>query len=340
MSEVFGEYVDRLCNVEMRMNGPLRGATHLLYDRARRAQGAPLTYLAARRLLEEVHEYDFVIFLAGLLLPPWLPHGETDGPLGAACLSRALAKARGTRAVYVAEEQNLAPQVAASIAAGISVVSRRDIEQRKREVALAVPFPLGEKGALQKARELLDEFQPKAVIAIEKLGPNEEGVFHSATGIAIPPDGQAHVYHLIEEAQRRGILTIGIGDVGNELGCGLIVDDIREIQACGRRCHCPCEGGIATVVSTEVLVWAAVSNWGAYGVAACLAHMLGNPRILHDTHTEYRMLDACVNAGALDGAYGTQILGVDGVRWDGQQALVTMLHAMIENSRIEMSRPF
>lgn len=339
MSEVVGEYVDQLCSVEMRMKGLPRGVSHLMYERARQKQGAPLTYLAARRLLEEVQEGDFVMFLAGAGQRPHLPKGETDGPLGAASLARALARAVGAKSIYVSEERNLEPVIATSIAAGISIASRSDIDERK-QVALALRFPLGEEGALGKAKELLDEFQPKAIIAIEKMGPNEKGVFHSVLGVAIPSESQAHVYHLVEEAQRRGILTIGIGDGGNEIGFGLIAEDVREIMPYGRRCQCPCESGNATVVGTEVLIWAAVSNWGAYGVAACLAHMVGDPDILHDSHTEYRMLDACVTAGAVDGAYGTQILFVDGMNWQTQQAVVTMLHAIVENGLIEIKRAF
>jgi hypothetical protein len=339
MPEVIGEYVDRLCNVEMRMKGLPRGVAHLLYDRARQAQDGPLTYLAARHLLENVREDGRVMFLTGAGLLPWLPQGETDGPLGAVCLARALSVGLGAKAIYVSEERHLPPINAASVAAGISVVDATDIQVRKR-AAVAVPFPLGDKGAKRAAQQLLDDYQPTAVIAVEKLGPNEKGVLHSIAGVAVPPQSQAHTHYLIEEAKQRGILTIGIGDGGNEIGFGLITEAVQEIQPYGRHCQCPCDSGVATVTSTDVLVCAAVSNWGAYGVAACMAFMLGDPNVLHDEHTEYRMLDAAVGAGALDGAYGVQSLLVDGIGWRAQQALITMLHSIVENGLTEISRSF
>ncbi len=339
MPEIIGEYVDRLCNTEMRMKGLPRGVTYPLYEAARQKQGAPLTYLAARGLMESVGSGDFVVLLTGAGMPPWLPSGETDGPLGAVSLARALAKGLGARPVYISEERNLAPVFAASTAAGVSIVSRDDIEQRA-EAALAVPYPLGQEGALAKAKDLLDDFEPKAIISVEKTGPNEKGVFHTITGVEIPSDGQAHVYRMMEEAQRRGILTIGIGDGGNELGYGLIVEDVQELQDYGRRCQCPCGSGIATVVSADVLVSAAVSNWGAYGIAACLAHMLEDRDVLHDANTEYRMLEACAMAGALDGVYGSQILAVDGIDWQTQQSLITMLHSIVANGLKQFRRAF
>jgi hypothetical protein len=337
--EIIGEYVDRLCNTEMRMKGLPRGVTYPLYERARQKQGAPLTYLAANGLIERVHDGDYVLILTGAGMAPWLPQGETDGPLGAVSLARALARGLGARPVYISEERNLAPIVAASVAAGVSIVSRADIDQRP-EAALAVPYPLGGEEALAKAKDMLDDLEPKAIVSIEKLGPNERGVFHSITGKEIPADGQAHAHHLMQEGDRRGILTIGVGDGGNELGYGLIAEDVRELQDYGRRCQCPCGSGVATVVTADVLVSAAVSNWGAYGIAACLAHILEDRDVLHDTNTEYRMLEACATAGALDGALGSQILAVDGIDWQTQQALITMLHSIVANGLKEFRRAF
>ena len=53
MPEIVGEYVDRLVNLEMRVQGGLpRGVTHRLYEAARKKQGAPLTFLAAHKLID------------------------------------------------------------------------------------------------------------------------------------------------------------------------------------------------------------------------------------------------------------------------------------------------
>jgi len=59
VSEIIGEYVDRLCTVEMRPQGMPRGKIHRLYEAARRRQqDRPLTLLAAERLRATVKPGD------------------------------------------------------------------------------------------------------------------------------------------------------------------------------------------------------------------------------------------------------------------------------------------
>ncbi|HET9015734.1 MAG TPA: glutamate cyclase domain-containing protein, partial [Thermomicrobiaceae bacterium] len=147
--------------------------------------------------------------------------------------------------------------------------------------------------------------------------------------------------HLVAAvARERGVLTVGIGDGGNEIGFGNIVEVIREVQPAGRRCLCPCGQGVATVVGTDVLVAAAVSNWGAYGVVAMLAYLLGKPDLVQDDDTEYRMLQAAVAAGASDGVYAAPIMAVDGTSWRVQRALVTMLREIVTNGLTPLGRGF
>jgi hypothetical protein len=81
MTEMVGEYVDRLCTVEMRMAGGVpRGLIPLLQHAARKLHGCPLTLLVAERLKEAYQGGGNVLISTGLGLPPWLAHGETDGP--------------------------------------------------------------------------------------------------------------------------------------------------------------------------------------------------------------------------------------------------------------------
>lgn len=336
MPEVIGEFIDKLVNVEMLSdNAPRRGRTHLLYEAARAKQGAPLTYLAAKGLVENVKEDDYVILLSGAGISPWLEYGETDSPTGIASLARALSFGLDARPVYVGNEKELGPVIAAGVVAGISVMDREAIEVYKRKnTALSIPFPLGQKGAKEKALEILDEFRPSAVIGVEKHAPNPLGVWHSAAGHATSGDTQPHVHHLVEEAKNRGVFTVGIGDGGNEIGYGLINEEANEIfkQAYGVTCQCGCGGGEATATATDVLISAAVSNWGAYGVSACLAYMLEDPFILQDADTERRMVEAMVAAGAVESMSAATIPWVDGTSPAVQQAIVTMLHEIVANA--------
>ena len=134
---------------------------------------------------------------------------------------------------------------------------------------------------------ILDDLDPVAIIAVEKTGPNDLGVVHSATGEA--KIGNARIDHLFRLGRERGALTIGIGDWGNEIGMGNVKDVVKAAQPYGTTCLCPCGGGVADATETDVLVAAAIANWGAYAVAAMLAILVGNPKVFHDADLERLM---------------------------------------------------
>ena len=68
------------------------------------------------------------------------------------------------------------------------------------------------------------------------------------------------------------------------------------------------------------------------GSEMCIRDRLKKPEILQDEDTERRMLEACIMAGAVDGIAGQAIMGVDGVGLKGQQGMINLLHAIIENA--------
>ncbi len=330
MPEIIGEYVDRLCTVEMELNlkGRPRSKTKKLYDCARIKQKYPLTYIAAKELINTIRNGDHVIFLTGAGMPPFLPKGETDGPLGVASLARAIYLGLGGKPILITEERCLGPTLAACRAANLDLsIHLGDSTQE----GYYLNFPESGDGAQEKSIEVLERFKPRAIIAIEKTGPNSKGVFHTVRGYEVKSETQLHVYHLIEEAKRRGILTIGIGDGGNEIGCGLILEDVKKILRWGEICQCPCQGGVATYVATDVLVIAAISNWGAYGVATCLAFMLDDVNLIQNVQMEENMLKACVKEGSFDGVFESQVESVDATSIDVQTSLITMLREIVKN---------
>jgi len=97
---------------------------------------------------------------------------------------------------------------------------------------------------------------------------------------------------------------------------------------------------VVTVTSTDILVVAAISNWGAYGLAAVLGMLTGRQESLVDEDTHWRVLDAVVRAGALDGVHVQPIVAEDGVPARTGQALIRMLHQMIYNGSREVKRGF
>lgn len=348
MPEILSEYIDRLCTVEMRFQGSLtsrardsrlpRGTILKLYEAAREQQRHPLTYLAARGLLDKVHKGDTVIIAEGFLAPPWVPKGETDGPIGAASLARLVNIALDANPVLLTEDKSFEPLVAACEAAGVSILDFESVKKRPH-AGYVEGFPYNEDEAKESAKVLIEKLQPSAIITLEKLGPNSKGVIHSVTGRDFT-SFHAKVHHLIHEAKRSGILTIGIGDGGNEIGFGMIHEDVKKIIPFGDVCQCPCGSGVATVTPTDILVVAAVSNWGAYGLEASMAAILEKPELVHGVDMEKRMVERCAAAGGVDGVYGSQIPFVDGTPLEVQTSLMAMLKTMVKNFMEKIERPF
>jgi hypothetical protein len=74
---------------------------------------------------------------------------------------------------------------------------------------------------------------------------------------------------------------------------------------------------------------AAISDWGGYGVAGMLAYLMEMPDLLIDEQGIERVLQATVDAGALDGALARPSLSDDGVPLPTHKAFITMLRSII-----------
>jgi hypothetical protein len=173
---------------------------------------------------------------------------------------------------------------------------------------------------------LVEELRPAAVISVEKLGPNSKGVIHDMRGRNVSAS-HASVLGLFDGAREGGILTAAVGDRGNEVGFGLLTGPEVRPRLRTARCRCPCRGTIGCDIRADVLVVSSISNWGAYGVVACLQSIVGR-RLLHTPQEEAAMLDAAVRAGARDGVTHASTLTVDGADLAVQQAVVTLLGAV------------
>lgn len=335
---VLAESVETLCSVEMRQPGPSYGVIRRLYESGRERQSGYPTALATERLVEQVEPGDAVILATGAYLPHFLPHGETDGPTGAASLAYSLNLGLGAIPLILCGEEVLEPMRASCQAIGLGV--------QPLEIAKKVPFSAAvdsfpADGAAQfETERLLKHVRPKAIICVETLGINDKGYAHSSTGLPAM-NGRARFEVLVEAAQEQSVLTIGIGDNGNEIGFGIISDAVRKYKPYGRECRCGCGGGIACVTSCDVLITAAVSNWGAYALSACLAGHLEKPTLIHDSATELRMIDACVRAGAADGGTGMYTVSVDGIPGAVHGHVVDMLGVLVQKYLSERrERPF
>lgn len=337
MPEIAAEYVDRLITVEIRNLGMPRGITRPLYDAARaEGGGKPLTLRAAQGLVERVHRGDNVFIITGAGTPPMMPKGENDGPAGAAVLARALYWGLGATPIYLLESHHVDPVVASSEIAGVTVVDYETAKGR-RHGGVVLTAPTDDAQVVRWAPSIFDTYRPAAVIGTERLAPNAKGITHNATG---QPIGKPHVdlSPVIAEATRRGVLTIGVGDHGNELGFGRIHEAVKQIHPYGGRCQCPCGAGMASSVKTDVLVVATMSNWGIYGVEAMLAVLLGQPRLPHAPAMTRRIIHACLDAGGLEAMWGTKLYLVDGADGESSESVVQMLGDLVRNALAEPTK--
>ena len=319
------EAIDHLITAPMSNWTILKGIPlGALYDASRRYAGKPLTLAASELLAKRVGQGDRVLVISGFIMRDYgLP--ETDGPIGAAVLARALALGLGAVPIGISEASVLPCLEACFGAAGL-IPAGLDALGRGRNRCAFVDFPVDVSAARHAARRILDELAPKAVIAVERPGAGRDGEYHGGGGFAIS-SFTAKTDLLFAAAQERGIATIGIGDLGNELGMGVVAADVRAPVPRGET--------IAAELAADVAVVANISNWGAYGVAACLAAMLGDDAIFHDGNEELRLIDACVQAGAIDPVGGQRRAWVDGTDARTNAAMVDLLRSVVVLSQRE-----
>lgn len=322
--------IDRLTTVEMRRSDYSRGVIAHLHAAACAAQGGgPLSLLGAQFLIEKVLPGSHVLITTGAGDPRYLPAGETDGPPGATQLARLVA-ALGGVPILLTEADHVQNLAATALATGLGLRA----PEVTREVAFSTAVLALSAGndAERQAEALLARFDPCLLISIEKIGPSPAGTAHSASGMQTDAS-RARAECLFDLGAARGIPSLGIGDNGNEIGFGRILDAVRE--------HKPRGDVLGTRVATDVLVPANCSNWGAYGIAAALAILKGQPDLLHGAAEEARIITACVDANAVDGSTGRHILEVDGMPMAVQTALIDMLHGIVRNALIRgYKRPF
>jgi hypothetical protein len=327
------ETIDRICLLGGTGGTGRARELATLYKAARSLAGEPLCAAAARRLEAALHPGAAVLLLTGVGAPPSLPRGETDGPLGVAVLARGLVLAFGARPLVVAEARFRGP-----IMATLDALADGAPDSTWRRAVRYAPFPARRDSAKRAAAALWGRLRPVAVISIERLGPNSRGVTHNAKGEDVTA-AHAGVESLLTLARRRGVLTIGVGDRGNELGFGSIMTRRNRIASLARPCVCPCRTTIMCTVPAEVVVVASVSNWGAYAMVAGLAIRLGDARLLHHPKDETRMLKACVLAGARDGLSAQRRLTVDALPLRTQRAVVALLRAAVARLKASVGNP-
>lgn len=275
-------------------------------------------FAAACRSLADTRDAAVAV-VTGFFIPHAEPPcGETDGPLGAVFLARALVPL-GIRVALVTD-----PFGTAALGAGLAACG----------LAQAVPvLPVPSAGPCDP---WLAGLRLTHLVALERVGPSHTPAsLQQQPGTSpahvqqfaaeVPPehhdrchtmkgrDITAHMApaHLLFEAPGRPA-TIGIGDGGNEIGMGKIPWDVI-------RRNIPGGGLVACRVPTDHLLVCGVSNWGAYGLAAGVLHLRGQAPApdLFDPERERALLRVMVEQGPLvDGVTGKPTVSVDGLAFE------------------------
>ena len=221
---------------------------------------------------------------------------ETDGPTGTAVLASVL-RDMGFRPVIVAEPETTA------------FFTIRGFE------AAAVEVGCGD----DVFRRMIAGRQPVGMIAVERCGRNADGDYANMRGVSIRAHN-APTDVLFRIAPEYGVPTIGVGDGGNEIGMGNLAAVIAKELALS-----PC------VVKADHLVIASVSNWGAYGLAACLS-ILAKRHLMpsYDWAAEY--LKETVAIGSVDGITHERVTHVDGFDESVEREILEALSEEIDNA--------
>ena len=220
---------------------------------------------------------------------------ETDGPPGAIAIGNAL-KALDRKVTYVTDECT-AP-----------------VLRQWAGDAEVVEFPVtGVEESKRHASELLAQLQPDLLISIERCGRNRNDEYLNMRGRSIT-ENTARVDYLFDGS----VPSVGIGDGGNEIGMGNLVDVIPSVDSL------PDDPAISRV---DRLVIASVSNWGGYGLVAAISRLVGR-NLLPSADSESSMVQGMVDAGAVDGTTGDAVPTVDNFSMDENGALLARLHAL------------
>lgn len=315
--------VARTIDEYMRIDYTGVGLIGKLYEALQRHQPGPCCMGAAERLVAATQASPG----APVLIATGFPEGggvpETDGPVGAALLARALFLGLGVMSIIVVDEDWEEMMRATCMGAGLSPKTLPPDGKAPRIDFLRSVYiktvPKDSATCHAISDELLTVSRPALLLTTERPGCNANGLYHGLGGR--PLDGMVgDLDYLFRKARAQGIATLGIGDGGNELGMGVIAEDLPKFSPKAVDCGIPGRGGVGAATAVDWLVVSNVSNWGATGIVAALAALLENPVVFHEPELETRATEACVANGGVDGMFMGPEPANDGiaiVEWEG-----------------------
>jgi hypothetical protein len=262
------------------------------YRLARPGGDPPLSYQIAQAVTRRAAGQALII--TGLVDETRFPRGEIDGPIGSAALARALGLL-GWEVTIIVDAEAHGPISA--------VLGLADLP--------TVKLIAGDLPDADAARRFGASFD--VVFAVEKLGRNSAGVRHLIWGTPCPT-GDPFSDDYVLGASEAGVLTIGVGDNGNEIGFGKLPAAAASITPNGVDCGCPCGRGIMSATPCDYLLPASISNLGCYVLSAALAVITRRPDLAVQGEQVLAWTTAGLDAGLRSGGVDDpDFRGDDGV---------------------------
>ncbi len=203
-------------------------------------------------------------------------HCETDGPPGAIVLADVL-RELGSEVLFVGD------------------LYCSDILRVCRDYPV-INFPIADHEASRHFADLLlAQEQPSLLISIERCGMSADRRYYNLREEDIS-EYTAKIDYLFQG----DLPSIGIGDGGNEIGMGNLLDAIQEQEL-------PIVPCVTTVVFPVI---ATVSNWASYGIIAYLSRKTQQNYIRCLRIRE--ILEQLIDLGVVDGVTKMPQLSVDG----------------------------
>ena len=225
---------------------------------------------------------------------------ETDGPAGAIAIGNAL-QALGRKVTYITDSYTT-PVLRGMLEDGTEVVDFpiADIEVSRNVTA-----------------EILARLDLSLIISIERCSRTNDDAYLNMRYVDITPH-TARLDYLFEA----GIPSVGIGDGGNEIGMGNLVEFIPQVETLPND---------PAVTKVDRLIISSVSNWGGYGLVAALSKLAGR-NLLPTVESETVLIKKSVDMGAVDGTTGDHSYFVDGFTTEENGELLARLHALVEGA--------
>jgi hypothetical protein len=326
----FGRDLDEICCLDPRGYGVCR----ILQDATRKLYGGSAAMHCAKELSSRLQEGDSVFFLTGFVLIPY-GKAETDGITGTVAVIHALSTAFGIKPTVFCPSEAVSGIAAIAKVFDMEPLITDDPSKSAAGRLCIVEFPKDCWEAAERATSLITAALPKACISIEAPGANTKGAYHNSTGKSVT-SYEAKLDILFAALQLKGVYTVSIGDLGNEIGLGVLESAIRDYVpgAAPGSCSCGCGGSIVAETKADSILTATVSDWGAYALCGALAWLKDDISLMPSENRIADALTAASTHGLID-MTGREIPAVDGCDLDLNKMIAGLMWKLVSGSQAQ-----